>query len=151
MMRDMKARVLITRMMVIDEIFQMSDIESEESDGIFGVDDSTKEKEDDVEVPIGKEIDNSDFFFDDAGDPNEGEEMEEGEGTMEGSHKQDEVLDSSGSDSDGGRDNETEGKKNPPQKNQKRKVIESETDNEEETKKKKNKKKKKKDEEGLGM
>jgi hypothetical protein len=115
-------------------------------------DDSTKEKEDEDEVPVGKEIENSDSFFDDAGDPNEGEEMEEGEGTMEGSHKQDKVLHSSGSDSDGGRDNETEGRKNRPEKKQKRKVIESETDNEEGTKKKKKKeKKKKKDGEGLGM
>ena len=101
---------------VTDEIFQMSDIESEESYGIFGVEDSTKEKEDDDEVAVGEEIDNSDSFFDDAGDRNEGEEMEEGEGTMEGSQEQDEELDNSGPDSDGGRDNETEGRNNPPQK-----------------------------------
>ena len=131
---------------VIDEILQMSDGKSEESDGIFGVDDSTKEKEDDDEVAVGEDIDKSDPFFEVAGDRNEGEEMEEGEGTMEGSHKQDKVLDSSGSDSDGGRDNETEGRNNPPEKKGKRKVIESDTDNEEENKKKKIKKKKKKDE-----
>ena len=131
---------------VTDEIFQMSDIESEESYGIFGVEDSTKEKEDDDEVAVGKDIDNSDSFFDVAGDRNEGEEMEEGEGTMEGSQEQDEELDNSGPDSDGGRDNETEGRNNPPQKKGKRKVIESATDNEEGNKKKKNKKKKKKDE-----
>jgi hypothetical protein len=104
---------------VIDEILQTSDTESEESDGIFGIDNCTKENEDEVEVPVGEEIDNSDSFFDDASDGNEGEEMEEGEGTMEVSHKQDKVFHSSGSDSDGGRDNETEGRKNPPEKRNK--------------------------------
>ena len=117
----------------------------------FGIEESTKENENNVEVPVGEEIDYNDPFFADAGDHNEGEVNEEGEGTMEGSHKPDKLFHSSGSDSDGGRDNETEGRKNPPQKKQKRKVIESETDNEEGTKKKKNKKKKKKDEWGLGM
>ena len=73
----------------------MSDIESEESYEIFGIEDSTKEKEDNDEVAVGKDIDKSDPFFDVAGDCNEGEEMEEGEGTMEGSQEQDEEHDNS--------------------------------------------------------
>jgi hypothetical protein len=97
-------------------------------------------------VAVGEDIDNSDSIFDFAGNRNEGEEMEEREGTMEGSQEQDGELDNSELDSDGERANETEGRNNPPQKKGKRKVIESATDNEEGNKKKKNKKKKKKDE-----
>jgi hypothetical protein len=62
----------------------MSDGESEESDGFFGIEESTKENESDVEVPFGKEIDDNDPFFADADDHNEGEENEEGEGAIEG-------------------------------------------------------------------
>jgi hypothetical protein len=94
-----------------DEILQMSDGESEESDGFFGFDESTKENENDVEVPVGKEIDDNDPFFADADDHNEGEENEEGEGAIEGSNKPDKLFYSSGSDSDGVKDNETEGRK----------------------------------------
>ena len=129
-----------------DSEVQMSDNESEKSYGIFGVEDSTKEKENDDEVAVGEDIDNSDSIFDFAGNRNEGEEMEEREGTMEGSQEQDGELDNSELDSDGERANETEGRNNPPQKRGERKVIESATDNEEGNKKKKNKKKKKKDE-----
>ncbi len=52
----------------------MSDGESEESDGFFGIDDSTKENENKVEEPVGKQIDDNDPFFADADDHNEGEE-----------------------------------------------------------------------------
>ena len=93
-------------------------------------------------MAVGEDIDKSDPFFDVAGDCNEGEEMEEGEGTMEGSHEQDEEFDNSELDSDGKRANETEGRNNPPQKKGKRKVIESATDNEEGNKKKKKKEEK---------
>ncbi len=55
-----------------DEILQMSDGESEESDGFFGIDKSTKENENDVEVPVGEEIDDNDPFFADADDQYEG-------------------------------------------------------------------------------
>ena len=119
-----------------DSEVQMSDNESEKSYGIFGVEDSTKEKEDDDEVAVDEDIDNTDSIFDVAGQRNEGDEMEEREGTIEGSQEQD----------DGERENETEGRNNPPEKKGKRKVIESDTDNEEGNKKKKIKKKKKKDE-----
>jgi hypothetical protein len=119
-----------------DSEVQMSDNESEKSYGIFGVEDSTKEKEDDDEVAVDEDIDNTDSIFDVAGQRNEGEEKEEREGTIEGSQEQD----------DGERENETEGRNNPPEKKGKRKVIESDTDNEEGNKNKKIKKKKKKDE-----
>jgi hypothetical protein len=72
-----------------DEILQMSDGELEESDGFFGIDESTKENENNVEVPVGKEIDDNDPFFADADDHNEGEENEEGEGAISGSNKPD--------------------------------------------------------------
>jgi hypothetical protein len=128
-----------------DSEVQMSDNESEESFGIFGVEDSTKQKENDDEVAVDEDIDNTDSIFDFdktdsifdvAGQRNEGEEMEEREGTIEGSQEQD----------DGERENETEGRNIPPQKKGKRNVIESDTDNEEGNKRKKNKKKKKRDE-----
>ena len=79
---------------------------------------------------VGKEIDDNDPFFADADDHNEGEENDDnksnsgnaqddndskkGEGAIEGSKHSDIVAEtlfnSSDSDSDGGRDNETEGR-----------------------------------------
>jgi hypothetical protein len=114
----------------------MSDGESEESDGFFGIDDSTKENKNDVEVPVGEQIDDDDPFFADADDHNEGEknynnennngdtqddnDSKKGEGTIEGSDKPDDKSErlretealfyNSNSDSDGGKDNETEGR-----------------------------------------
>jgi hypothetical protein len=97
----------------------MSDGESEESDGFFGIDKSTKENENDVEVLVGKEIDDNDPFFADADDQYEGEENEDnkrnngnaqddndrgkGEGAIEGSNKHDRLFHSSGSDCDDGK------------------------------------------------
>ncbi len=56
-----------------DEILKMSDGESEESDGFFGVDYSTKENKNNIEVSVGKQNDDDDPFFAGADDHNEGE------------------------------------------------------------------------------
>ncbi len=53
----------------------MSDYKSEESDGFFGIDNSTKENKNDVEVHVGKQIDDDDPLFSDANDHNEGEKI----------------------------------------------------------------------------
>jgi hypothetical protein len=55
----------------------MSDGKSEESDGFFGIDDSAKKNENDVDVPVDKSIDDNDRFFADADDHNEGEENDD--------------------------------------------------------------------------
>ncbi len=60
----------------------MSDGESEESDGFFGIDDSTKENKNNVEVPVGNQIDDDDPFFVDADDYNEGEKITTTKTTM---------------------------------------------------------------------
>jgi hypothetical protein len=41
----------------------------------FGIDDSTKENKNNVEVPVGKQIDDDDPFFAEADDHNEGEKI----------------------------------------------------------------------------
>ncbi len=113
-----------------DEILKMSDGESEEWDGFFGIDDSTKEYENNVEVPVGEQIDDNDPFFADADDQKKGEandnnksnngdaqdknDSEKGERPIKGSKYSDIVTEalfySSGSDSDGKKDKETEGR-----------------------------------------
>jgi hypothetical protein len=55
-----------------DEILNMSDDKSEESDRFFGIDNSTKGNKNDDEVLFGKQIDDNDPFFADADDHNEG-------------------------------------------------------------------------------
>ncbi len=65
-----------------DEILKMSDGKSEESDNFFGIDNSTKKNENDVEVPVDEQIDDNDPFFADADDHNEGEEMTTTKATM---------------------------------------------------------------------
>jgi hypothetical protein len=108
----------------------MSDGKSEESDGFFGIDNSTKENKNNVEVPVGEQIDDDEPFFADADDHNEGGEIDDyksnngnaqddndstkGEGAIEGSKYSDIVTEvlfySSGSDSVGGKDKETKGR-----------------------------------------
>ncbi len=56
-----------------DEILEMSDGKSKESDRFFGIDDSTKENKNNVEVHVGEQIDDDDPFFADADNHNEGE------------------------------------------------------------------------------
>ncbi len=65
-----------------DEILKMSDDESEESDGFFGIEDSTKGNKNDVEVSVDKQNDDDDPFFADADDHNEGEKMTTTKTTM---------------------------------------------------------------------
>ena len=65
-----------------DMILQISDGESEESDGFFGIDDNTKKNENNVDVPVDKQIDDNDPFFADADDHNEGEENEDNKKTV---------------------------------------------------------------------
>jgi hypothetical protein len=113
------------------------------------IDESTKENENDVEVLVGKEIDDNDPFFADADDHNQGEKNEEGEGAMEGSNKPDKLFYSSGSDSDGRKDNGTKRRNkdkdllltkqdiSTTEKKRNREGIESKTDNEQGIKKKK--------------
>ncbi len=118
-----------------DEILKMSDGESEESDRFFGIDNSTKENKNDVEVPVGEQIDDDDTFFADADDRNEREkndniknnngdaqddnDSKKGEGAIEGSNKPEDESErlketdlfyNSSSDSDSGKDNETAGR-----------------------------------------
>ncbi len=97
---------------------------------IFCAGPPTKENENNVEVPVGKQIDDNDPFFADADDHYEGEEngdnksnngdaqddneCKKGKGAIEGSTYSDIVTEalfnSSGSDSDGRKDKETEGR-----------------------------------------
>jgi hypothetical protein len=133
-----------------DEILKMSDGKSEESDRFFGIDDSTNENKNDVEVPVGDQIDDDDPLFADADDHNEGEKNDnnknnngnaqddndnkKGEGAIEGSNKPEdkperlketELFYNSSSDSDSRKDNETEGRN----KDKKANMIQEGNDN----------------------